>query len=937
MSWDTGTVSGDWDSSGAAASVGNGWDFANTGAVSSGDQEFTSDNTDANADANTNGNANDNDNVEADSEANGNGNTLPEIRIVELKKDNAPNLTSFVLLNGERFGKPQQANLKGNDERTNPLHRIKFVCKEPNLTGAIIISWTAQRTRDHPKTEPQHKHNPYRENYQNTYVTIDPTTVRGFEYQTAKSYLETHGSLPEGYGLDNDKFEAEGKICVRFWAKEVICHGLQVHPLVSKQCEEIFRRLVVPLSEAEVGGVLDIFAIIRDTEDIIAILQMMHLKSAYDCHDPPEVKWIMNSPVTNILGVGNIYPMTLRPAFTDGGTVQRKKYCYYNMTELKVDLSYAAADEQSHQDVEAIRFKADSYNMTLTAIPKSRFKDNANDNSLPKSYLAVTSWEGKKQTRPKPGDKLEVDMPFPYGPCPEYAGDWVKPGTDAGDYLEGTEDETQDYKDFIEPTHEAIMAQKQIDEKQLAVDEIVRRNTRWTATVVKSNKTIPSGCIALILSRPVDARWKGPPGTALRVPTEVPSSNSKFLNDDRLRIEFQEAKKHSLKMWPTFSRQMFKDTIAGLRAFAELDVTDDFAFDDVQAHLTRYMLAYNDRLPFRPRKFFEEFAASNWEDFCADFSKVQRQNFILTFTLIAHGIVLAEGTVASGKSRLSEIATLSIIAKNNDKHVEVKQQVVMTQQTNAGCDETSLRMEGLCEKHGIKANIVRVGPLSGEKSRFIGSRIPGRRTPTIDLSNEDVEQFIAHETLNKFAKSYEESRGSSRQFSSETTNLHLFEAMAAYAKVAKDQKITDTMEQIAYLQENPESTVITTTTVKPGVQYLLTKTLEKWADVIIGTTAQIIHGFIYNAVPNPVAVFIDEVVTTPTYIVFAILGCYKPTGFFSLVGDTKQRLALLMSYMNKAHWAPLCEAAAYSPLERALIVVSTSICFMNSTACILTK
>jgi len=123
----------------------------------------------------------------------------------------------------------------------------------------------------------------------------------------------------------------------------------------------------------------------------MAILQKMYLKSVSDRDDPPEAKWIMNSPVAQILGIGNIYPMTLRPALTDNGIVQRKKYCYYNITKLKVDLSYAVANKQFHQDVKAICFKADSYIMTLTTIPKSRFKDNADNNLLPKSYLAVTS------------------------------------------------------------------------------------------------------------------------------------------------------------------------------------------------------------------------------------------------------------------------------------------------------------------------------------------------------------------------------------------------------------------------------------------------------------------------------------------------------------------------------------------------------------------
>jgi len=379
-------------------------------------------------------------------------------------------------------------------------------------------------------------------------------------------------------------------------------------------------------------------------------------KSKTDKDSPRPHLWIKDSPNQHSLGAGNIFPTTQRPPFTTEGVIIAKKFVYADRDELKVDNIYAATDEQAFTEIEAVRLGANNFPCRMAAVEKPNFKDHG-DNTEYKSYILSADWAGKHHTRPKPGDKFTITMPFSLEVCPEYTGSWVKPVTGV-EYDEDYIGEVDEFSDIPKLTHEAVMADRQSTAREIDAEWIENRCKQWSATVIRTDSGVPRGHIAMIISRPIDRRWTGPPELAPRVPTKIPAIHTAFLNNKRLATEFQEATPTTLQLSQKIDKQTYKDVVNGIKNFCELEVSPEAAATDIRAHLAEYVLAFQQELPFRKLEFLTKVAPPDWKKFTEDMTPHQRHAFQKAFAVVDHGLVAVEGVVAAGKSFVGERAAL---------------------------------------------------------------------------------------------------------------------------------------------------------------------------------------------------------------------------------------------------------------------------------------
>ncbi len=333
-----------------------------------------------------------------------------EIEPVELKPEVVPNLAAMVVINGKRFGKPEQFNLKGNDDRTNPTWGISFVVAE-NLPGDVTIRAAAVRQFDST--------NVYRHPFHDLFISMDPANIRKFSFESATEFLKDK-DIPEEFGLSREEFEPEGKLFLKF---HVLCDETSIRnrvpsKLVDAGCEKTFHHLADVLYPVQIGAQsLQVFAVLRDNPRSRALLAKTKRKCYVDAGSHPTEPRIKDS---------NLKGLAERPALPQTGWIQRKKYIYHSNKEWQVDLSYGASEEQNLQLLTTQRIAKHKALACITEVPKSRKRDNENDNLEPKALLFCVRWN-KDLEKPKMYEAWGIETEYDAPEVKKYVGTYPKP------------------------------------------------------------------------------------------------------------------------------------------------------------------------------------------------------------------------------------------------------------------------------------------------------------------------------------------------------------------------------------------------------------------------------------------------------------------------------------------------------------------------------
>ncbi|XMA12482.1 hypothetical protein WAI453_005273 [Rhynchosporium graminicola] len=106
---------------------------------------------------------------------------------------------------------------------------------------------------------------------------------------------------------------------------------------------------------------------------------------------------------------------------------------------------------------------------------------------------------------------------------------------------------------------------------------------------------IPAGHVAILLARPHDSRWMGPPNTAPRASVDILCHKAKLRNEKRFADQVLDSLKKSstlLILQPDYSDLRFKDVMGGLHLFYEQE--QDQISINIQQFLAEYLVGFDD-------------------------------------------------------------------------------------------------------------------------------------------------------------------------------------------------------------------------------------------------------------------------------------------------------------------------------------------------------
>jgi hypothetical protein len=844
---------------------------------------------------------------------------VPEVTIIEEPEEVTfvhevvPEISTCVMLNGKVFSMPIQATLRKNNPKLSPVAFAMPTFEQDCFRGQLTLVWHGTRRFDEPGTKPSEKMNPKGTAKHTLRIDISAMDINDFSIVDA-----TKNGLPAAFCAQTTNPEGanyvdlEGKFFVIFYATKIRATGTQIPAMDTTNCKNALQSLSREINTTKIKkGNFNFFLIIDNDAHKRKLFGKLHHKILSDKLGDPLKMWIKDSPVKQLLEIGNILKPYEFPPVSREGWIIANKATWQDKLEAHVHNIYATTIEHNYFKGCRTEWNATKFEASFAALPGTSFANNSFDNSMPKMYLLHVHWEGQKLDRPKPGDTVHVRLPFSVPACPKYEG--PNPRRQRADPNDFNDDGTFREDSDEEPMNEAQWRKQLSDEAK--AEEEQRQLQTWMGIVQTVDKYTPPNSLPVIIFRRTDFRYLGPQGSERRVDTEVPSHKVNFRNLDRLKTEFQMAPKYSVTVEPSFSDRTYKDVVRNLNEFFKLDEAN--ATTTANAHVAQYFLAYDDTLQFPAIDFFKTYAPSDWEQMCAaSLSDRQKDALKAAASNIRHAYLRILGVVASAKSRVCIMMVMLMLAKNIKAGRPHHKNALLIQETNVGVDDLAINLAHALEEQKVEATIIRLGSLPTENSKFNAKFLAPHFLENFHDDGKETEMFIATRYLYDAANSADQSRKSGdKRFSPSVKNLTLYEAMWRKVNAEHDTNLAYNalLEKVDYIEKNPEDETFDWAQLRALRKVLLNDTLLA-ADAVVATSGQALRTTAQKAVPAYTMIVLDEGGKRTPATTCAVVGAYT-FDFLVENGDNIQMGPVFKTARNPSFWNMFYQSQVRTILE----------------------
>ncbi|KAF7953860.1 uncharacterized protein EAE97_001259 [Botrytis byssoidea] len=634
-------------------------------------------------------------------------------------------------------------------------------------------------------------------------------------------------------------------------------------------------------------------------------LKRVHAAWETENESNPYYKWIRNNSQQQQLGHGNLLAPGDRPAFSKAGLVLALADFWQSKLQYQVHLTYGYTIENAFEMANVEAWQRTVLHASMIDLPGSQnYKDNDNDNDLPKLYSLTMAIHN-----------MEVDMPS-----------IVVDESDNADT-----DSEDDGDDYFKP-RKSVKQNRTDSQEQL--EEMVEEQARvWRGQVV----SVLDGLIEIVITRPSDSRWKGSKDLQQRVNTQIPTHPHRLRYTSHYKEEFEVAAKHRVKVVPQLSSRVYKDLIKGIQAFCNVKHTPEFISSDVHAHLCEVLVTRTHRTTFYGKKLKQDIFGPNYKEFIGHMSTAQKAAF--EELEIVDGLVVINGFTASGKT-MSAVC-VSVCTVNNTSS-ERKQCVLAISETNSAVDWLAQEFHQLITNpkepvEGQQHLIIRLLPLEEEINAVKTLMIPRGKYLNILADDELFAGFLGQvdENLYRHGQNVEAAciQWNKRKTTMiKTLNLTLEQAMWRELNKSRDvedgdfKKILSLLRRIQNQQklEFKEKAVL-----KDLLQRLCLLTISK-ADVFVCTIAMAIRPKIAKLLGKQVThILMNDGAKIGSGHLISIIAKYPKLDFLIVEGDRFQQIPYTRTHLNPEYPNPFSHALKESALEIAMQITSHNACLVH--------
>jgi hypothetical protein len=356
-----------------------------------------------------------------------------------------------------------------------------------------------------------------------------------------------------------------------------------------------------------------------------------------------------------------------------------------------------------------------------------------------------------------------------------------------------------------------------------------------------------------------------------------------------------------------------------LHEYAELPVDEMSMLDDIQCHVAQLLSSMDLDVSYPKVNLFDH-VPKNYKNFLSFLSKLQQEALTQYMSCIEHGIVAIEGCVASAKTLFGILTMLMSIAEP-DKHGN-KKRGLWTSETNEAVNDAARKIEEMGNRLDLDLKIIRIVGLSSEAQSFEDHLNPRQHPEHFRAAPEQVEDFmfLAQRMLNLQGHRFEDDRrkGDKRK-DPRIRNLSLSEAMweELQANLTTDLLYHKLWDYLRELANEPDTQDVTREQINPLINLVMSNTRAK-ADIEVVTISGALFPKFRTGCRDAYAVVVlDEAAKTVHQHFCALVGAFRPSMFYMVLGDCAQGLPCsITEHIESAFINSFYKTGTYSTLAR---------------------
>ncbi|KAH7400234.1 hypothetical protein BKA64DRAFT_778518 [Cadophora sp. MPI-SDFR-AT-0126] len=806
-------------------------------------------------------------------------------RGVNLPVMKATHIGAIFSVNGKIYG-DASATLDDKGEFRSTAARLRFFFAEPQFRSKIRLDFKVVRMQGREV-------NPTGAHYHETQIEFPATGITNLRH----SRIADNTPLPMVFEMPTFRTQADNPLrVIEFESEGFTVTRPDVPRLFQSEFEGPLRQLVHDLNDLRHNqqkiSVKIICRLFPATLD--DILSEMNKAIVRERTSNPNMNWIKDSAVKQLLLPGNIHPLETRPAATFS---QYSRDSFFDAIDYKVTLTYNRVRQFEYGAGENAEYVNDKFEIKLVDIPSASAVVGLHDTTQSKMYLGLINFSNHLQTRPTEGQSFKIRLPMTVPPCDPYKEQWEREN-EGNDFIKTPFPEGDDEDE------------KSAQDVEKADDDL----HWWTAFVVRSNTCTPRGHVSVMLHRPRDFRNEGPKADRPHIKTEVSAMTADFKDADQFLGALSSHESVTAKILPYYSDRVLKDEIRSLETILSgWRLQTQEPPSALQEHLGQFLWSVDLSLPFPELDLTEKLGGLTAIE---TFSKkvglsAYQQDIVKKLTIFKHGLAILRGCFGSGKTEYGILIGCLLLASNTKNfHAQLQtspvdsssatpeetvtepkpnpelEKVLWTTTTNIATDSVADRFVQVLEAAEVPAVIIRCHNLDGEKSQLINHYVPRPKFNPIPASEQQTSEFLARNILHiKAVKHWEaRSKGDPRR---RIVNLKLSDAMVRELDGNNENHDYKQLRLLMHsLQDNAEDPDVDRKELKRLVGVVQYNTLQKADAVFCTNAAAICPAMAVNF--KPTFGINDETARAAEISTVAVFGSYPRIGSWLCIADPVQ-------------------------------------------------